>query len=81
MIKIQCSEAFKLAGFKSVLQVAELAGVSKRTLNYDFASRFIKHKRPAIYGYMRKAMDAKHQEERRIMELAIVEMKKEVEND
>ena len=48
----------------------------------DFVARHRPLVKPKLPNHFRRAMDKKHQEERRIMELAIVEiMKKEVEDD
>ena len=70
----RCSEAVKLAGFKSNVQVARLAEVSARTLLYDFNARFSPRKKPKFYAHLRKAMDAKHHLERLAMEKAIIEI-------
>ena len=78
---MECSDAVKLAGFKTGTQVASLAEVSKRTLLYDFDIRFSYQRKPRFIATLRKAMDKKHMIERAVMEAAIVEiMKKGVEN-
>ena len=76
---MKCSEAVKLAGFKSVAQVVTLSNRSKASIFIDFSDRKFKSK---FYDNLRRAMDAKHMQERAVMEAAIIEiMKKDVGND
>jgi len=76
---MKCSEAVKLAGFKSVAQVVSLSKRSKAAIFIDFSDRNFKSK---FYSNLRKAMDAKHMQERAVMESAILKiMEKDVEND
>ena len=80
--KLSLSDAVKMAGFKSAVEVAGLSSVSRPKLYIDYEDRFRPLKRPVFYNHLRKAMDAKHMQERAVMEAAIIEiMKKEVEND
>ena len=76
---MDCSEAVKLAGFKSRVEVAELASVSVKGLYNDFNQRFSLRFTPKFPAKMRRAMDEKQRRERVIMELAIKKiMEKEV---
>ena len=81
---MKCSEAVKLAGFKTVAQVVKLSNRSKASMFVDFSDRKFKSN---FADNLRRAMDAKHMRERAIqvveravMEAAIIEiMKKDVE--
>lgn len=82
MDELKCNHAMKLAGFKSKAQVAELAGISIRGLFDEFTFRFRWREKPKLPSTLRKAMDAKHMQERAVMEAAILKiMEKDVEND
>lgn len=74
---LKCSEASKLAGFKSAMQVSTLANISKASMYIDFNSRFSPRSKPRFIATLRKAMDKKHMIERAVMEAAIKEIMKE----
>jgi len=74
MNELKCSAAVKLAGFKSAMDVVNLAGVSRPALYVDFDSRFSLRKRPKFIASLRKALDEKHRQDRVRMELAIAKI-------